>query len=266
MGDDTRTPEILEERRGPDGTILWLTFNRPAARNALTWSMYARLQELFDSVNHDRSVRCVVLTGAGGAFVAGTDISQFRAFETEQQALDYEAQGDRLFTALEMVRAPVIAAIQGPATGAGFGLAACSDLRIGAPSARLGVPIARTLGNCLSIPQYTRFSALLGPARLKEMIFLAKLYSAQEALGFGLLNEVTPDEAGFHARVEEIATTVAGHAPLTLWATKESLRRINRKQRPEEASDIIVSVYMSKDFKEGVDAFLTKRKPNWQGE
>ena len=266
MAADTRTDEILEERRGPDGAILWLTFNRPEARNALTWTMYARLQELFDTINQDRGIRCLVMTGGPTAFVAGTDISQFKVFETEQQALDYEAQGDRLFTALESIRVPVIAAIQGPCTGAGFGLAGCSDLRIGSPSARMGIPIARTLGNCLSIPNYTRFAALMGPARLKEMIFLAKLYSAEEALRIGLLNEVSADEEGFAAHVEKIALRLIEYAPLTLWATKEAVRRITRGQRPNEGSDIIVSVYMSKDFQEGVDAFLTKRKPNWKGE
>ena len=258
--------EIKEERRGPNGEILWLTFNRPEARNALTWPMYERLQHLFDTVNDDRSVRCLVLAGSGGAFVAGTDISQFRAFETEQQALDYEEQGDRLMTALEMVRAPVIAAIPGPATGAGFALCGVSDLRVGSPAARMGIPISRTLGNCLSIPQYTRLNALMGPARVKEMIFLAKLYSAQEALSIGLLNEVVADEESLLPRVEEIALKLATHAPLTMWATKESLRRINRKQRPDEGSDIIVKVYMSRDFKEGVEAFLAKRKPDWKGE
>jgi len=263
---ETRPEEIIEERRGRGGSILWLTFNRPEARNALIWTMYARLQRIFDTVNDDRSVRCVVLTGGPTAFVAGTDISQFKAFETEQQALDYEAQGDRLFTALEMVRAPVIAAIQGPCTGAGFALAGCSDLRIGSPSARMGIPIARTLGNCLSTPNYTRFAALMGPGRLKEMIFLAKLYSASEALAIGLLSEVTPDEEGFQARVEEIATRLTEYAPLTLWATKEAVRRITCRMSPEEGSDIITRVYMSADFREGVDAFLNKRKPDWKGE
>jgi enoyl-CoA hydratase/carnithine racemase len=258
--------EILFERRGEHDEVGWLTFNRPQARNALTWAMYKRLHEVFEEVNSDRSIRALVLTGAGQAFVAGTDISQFRTFETKEDALAYEEQGDRLYTALETVRVPTIAAIAGPCTGAGFGLAGCSDLRIGAPSARMGIPIARTLGNCLSIANYTRFSALMGPARLKEMIFLARLYGAGEALGIGLLNEVTAAEEGLHPRALELAQQVAAYAPLTLWATKEALRRINRNARPPEGSDIITTVYLSHDFKEGVEAFLAKRKPDWRGE
>ncbi len=258
--------EILFERRGDGGEVGWLTFNRPEARNALTWGMYERLHEVFEEVNGDRSVRALVLTGAGQAFVAGTDISQFRSFDSKADALAYEEQGDRLYTALEQVRVPTVAAIAGPCTGAGFGLAGCSDLRIGAPSARMGIPIARTLGNCLSIPNYTRFAALMGPGRLKEMIFLARLYSAPEALAIGLLNEVTAAEEDLLPRALELAVQVAGYAPLTLWATKEALRRINRHSRPPEGSDIITRVYLSHDFKEGVEAFLAKRKPDWKGE
>jgi enoyl-CoA hydratase/carnithine racemase len=206
------------------------------------------------------------MTGAGGAFVAGTDISQFRAFETEEQALAYEAQGDRLYTALEQVPCPVVAAIAGPCTGAGFGLAGVSDLRVGAPSARMGIPIARTLGNCLSQANYARFASLIGIAKVKEMIFTAKLFSASEALAIGLLNEVVESEEALLPRVEELARTLAGHAPLTLWATKEALRRYQRHLRPEGGEDIVTRVYLSRDFKEGVEAFLAKRKPDWRGE
>lgn len=264
MNDDP--PEIMFERRGRAGRIAWLTFNRPQARNALTWSMYARLHELLDEVSRDPTVRCLVLTGAGGAFVAGTDISQFRAFETEQQALDYEERGDRLYTALEQVPCPVIAAIAGPCTGAGFGLAGVSDLRLGAPTARMGVPIARTLGNTLSQANFARFATLMGIAKLKEMIFTARLYNAQEALAIGLLNEVVESEDALLPRAEELASQLAEHAPLTLWATKESLRRYMRGLRPEGGQDIVTRVYMSRDFKEGVEAFLAKRKPQWRGE
>jgi enoyl-CoA hydratase len=254
------------ERRGPGGQVMWLTFDRPQARNALTWEMYSRLEEALAEVEADRSVRCLVLTGAGGAFVAGTDISQFRAFRNAEDAIAYEERGDRLFTALESLRVPTVAAIQGPCTGAGFGLAACCDLRIGSPSARLGLPIARTLGNCLSMGTYTRFAALLGVARLKEVIFLARLLDAEEARAVGVLNEVAPDEEGFAARVQEVAEELVAKAPLTLWATKEALRRITRQLRPPDGSDIVARVYTSRDFREGIEAFFAKRPADWRGE
>ncbi len=239
--------ELIVERRGE---AAWITFNRPQARNALTWNMYDRLEAACHDVNADATVRAVVLTGAGGeAFVAGTDIGQFRA------------------STLESVRVPVIAAIAGPCTGAGAAIAACCDLRIGSPSARYGFPIARTLGNCLSMANYTRAAALIGFARLKDVIMRARLMDAQEMLACGLLCELTPDEESLLTRAQSLAAEVAALAPLTLWATKEALRRVRDTLMPEDAgSDLIISCYTSRDFKEGVEAFLAKRKPRWTGE
>ena len=257
--------ELMVERKD---AVVWITFNRPQARNALTWNMYSRLEAACHDINADRTVRAVVLTGAGGqAFVAGTDIGQFRAFKTEQDALDYEARGNLVMSTLESVRVPTVAAIAGACTGAGAALAACCDLRIASPSARYGFPIARTLGNCLSMANYTRAAALIGFARLKDLIMRARLMDAQEMLACGLLSEVTPDEESLPARAQALAQEVASLAPLTLWATKEALRRVRDTLIPEGAdSDLIVACYSSKDFKEGVEAFLAKRKPNWTGE
>ena len=257
--------ELIVERRG---AVVWITFNRPQARNALTWNMYDRLEAACHEVNADPTVRAVVLTGAGGkAFVAGTDISQFRAFKTEQDALDYEARGNVVMNTLESVRVPTIAAITGACTGAGAAIAACCDLRIGSPSARYGFPIARTLGNCLSMANYSRAAALIGIPRLKDLIMRARLMDAQEMLASGLLSEVTPDEQSLLTRAQSLAEEVASLAPLTLWATKEALRRVRDGLIPDGAdSDLIIACYMSRDFKEGVEAFLSKRKPNWTGE
>ena len=255
--------ELIVEHRGE---IVWITFNRPQGRNALTWNMYDRLEAACRDVNADRAVRAVVLTGAGSAFVAGTDIGQFRAFKTEQDALDYEARGNVIMSALESVRVPTIAAIAGPCTGAGAAIAACCDLRIGSPSARYGFPIARTLGNCLSMANYTRAAALVGFARLKDLIMRARLMDAGEMLACGLLSEVTADEESLPVRAQLLAEEVASLAPLTLWATKEALRRVRDTLMPGDAgSDLIITCYTSDDFKEGVEAFLAKRKPSWKG-
>jgi enoyl-CoA hydratase/carnithine racemase len=191
--------------------------------------MYSRLEAACHEVNDDRGVRAVVLTGAGGqAFVAGTDIAQFRAFKTEQDALDYEARGNKVMSTLESVRVPTIAAIAGACTGAGAAIAACCDLRIASPSARYGFPIARTLGNCLSMANYTRGAVLIGFARMKDLMMRARLMDAQEMLACGLLSEVTPDEESLPGRAQSLAEEVASLAPLTQWATKEALRRARR--------------------------------------
>jgi enoyl-CoA hydratase len=256
--------ELIVERRG---STVWITFNRPEARNALTWAMYDGLEAACVEINGDRSVRAAILTGAGGhAFVSGTDIAQFRAFKTDQDALDYEARGNAVMSALESVRVPTIAAIAGACTGAGAAIASCCDIRIAAPSARFGFPIARTLGNCLSMANYARAASLLGIARLKDLIMRARLMDAAEMLACGFVSEIAPDEASLPGRAQGLADELAAHAPLTLWATKEALRRVRDRLIPENAdSDLIIACYSSEDFREGVDAFLAKRKPVWKG-
>jgi len=259
---DLGTAEVIFERRGP---VAWLTFNRPQARNALTFAMYDALFRVCDAVEADSDVRVLVITGAGDkAFAAGTDISQFQTFSEPEHALAYEDRMEKVIGRLEGLARPTIAAIRGYATGGGASIALACDLRICTPDARIGIPIARTLGNCLSMSNYARLVDLIGPARTKELIFLAKLIEADEAKGMGLVNEIVPGETLFE-RVTEVATQIAGHAPLTIQATKEAVRRVLLQRRPARAEDLVVKVYMSEDFREGVRAFLEKRKPNWQG-
>jgi enoyl-CoA hydratase/carnithine racemase len=255
--------DLLFEVR--DG-IAFVTFNRPQARNAFTFAMYERLAEVCCIVNDDESVRAMVLTGAGEkAFAAGTDISQFRAFKTPQDSIDYEGRIDRVLGTLEQCRVPTIAAINGFCTGGGAGIAASCDVRIGTKTAKIGFPIARTLGNCLSMSNLSRLAGLVGPARTKELIFSARLIEAPEAATLGLLSEVVEDGATLARRAEELARLYASHAPLTLRATKEALRRLQQRLSREEGEDLILLCYTSQDFREGMDAFLNKRPPNWTG-
>jgi len=260
-------PEVLEERRGSHGQIAWITLNRPHARNALTFGMYERIYEIAREIDGDPSVRCAVITGAGGkAFAAGTDISQFRAFEHEQDALDYEARMDRVLGAWEQVRVPTIAAVAGACTGGGAGIAGASDLRIATPSLRFGFPIARTLGNTLSMANFARLTSLIGMARVKDLIFTARLVEAPEALAIGLVGEVVASEDALEPRALELAELLCSHAPLTLQTAKEALRRIRAQLVPADGgSDLVVRAYMSEDFKEGIDAFFQKRPARWRG-
>ncbi len=243
-----------------------ITFNRPQARNAFTFRMYEQLAEICQRAENDPSVKVLLLTGAGEkAFAAGTDISEFKSFSTAEDALNYELRIERVLTALENSRLPTIAAIAGVCTGGGFTIAGCCDLRIGTANARFGVPIARTLGNCLSMSNYVRLAALLGPACVKDIIFSARLIDAEEAHKIGLLGEALPDYDSLQRRANELARTVASQAPLTLRATKEALRRIREKMNPGEDRDLVLMCYMSRDFREGMDAFLNKRPPKWTG-
>jgi enoyl-CoA hydratase len=166
---------------------------------------------------------------------------------------------------LERCALPTIAAIAGVCTGGGATIAACCDLRIGAANARFGFPIGRTLGNCLSISNYVRLAALLGAARVKDLVFTSRLVGAEEARAIGLLTEVAPDYAALQTRTGDLARIVAAQAPLTLRVTKEALRRMQEKMTPDEDRDLILKCYMSRDFREGMDAFLNKRAPKWTG-
>jgi enoyl-CoA hydratase/carnithine racemase len=244
-----------------------VTFNRPQARNAFTFEMYERLVQICEQADGDRSIKVLVFQGAGDkAFASGTDINQFRAFTTPEHAIEYESRIDRVLNKLEQCRVPTIAAINGACTGGGAGIAACCDLRIGTKTVKMGFPIARTLGNCLSMSNISRLTALIGPAGVKDLIFTARLVGADEAASAGLLHEVVEDIPALQKRADELATQIAGHAPLTLNATKQALARLQKRLSREEGQDLILMCYMSKDFREGLDAFLTKRTPQWSGE
>jgi enoyl-CoA hydratase/carnithine racemase len=257
------TQELLYDKRGDIG---WITFNRPQARNALTFAMYEGLAETCERVSRQGEVKALVVTGAGErAFAAGTDIAQFRDFKDAEDGIAYERKMDRILDAVERCRVPTIAAVAGFCTGGGAAIAAACDLRIAAANAQFGFPIARTLGNCLSMANYARLAALIGPQRVKEMVLLAKLIDAPGAASVGLVSEVLPDLAALRDRAQALAETLAAHAPITLQVTKEALRRLQAHGPEENIDDLIRLAYGSRDFREGMAAFLEKRAPNWTG-
>ncbi len=248
-----------------DGSVAWLTFNRPQARNAMTWAMYEGLVDACDRVDAEDAVRVLVLRGAGDkAFVSGTDISQFRAFTTPKHALDYERGQNRHIGRVAAVRKPTVALLRGYCTGGGAGIAAACDMRIATPDVRFGVPIARTLGNTLSMQNLALFVALLGPARTKDILFTARFIEAEEGKTIGLFNEVVEADR-IDARARELAAQLAANAPLTIRAVKEGVRRVLERMHLGEAEDLVLMTYMSDDFQEGVASFLEKRPPKWTG-
>lgn len=255
--------ELVYEVRDRIGFV---TFNRPQARNALTFAMYDRLAEICANVPRDGSVMAIVMTGAGDrAFAAGTDISLFRDFRTPEQGISYEKHADEIMTAIETCAVPTIAAIAGACTGGGAAIAACCDMRIATRDLKFGFPIARTLGNCLSAATLERLVRLVGEARVKDLIFTARLMGAEEALTAGLISEVIESHAALMQRAEELGRIITGHAPLTLRATKELLHRMRQQGPQVDDTDVIAKVYTSADFREGLDAFLSKRRPEWSG-
>jgi len=244
-----------------------VTLNRPHARNAMTFAMYDRVAEICRSAKPGGDAKVMVITGAGGkAFAAGTEISAFRAFDKPEDALWYENHMDGVLRDIETCAVPTIAAIAGACTGGGAAIAACCDLRLTDAGLKFGFPIARTLGNCLSVGNLSRLAALLGAGRTKEILFTARLIEAEEALQIGLVCEVLPDHEAVLSRAFELAEKLKGHAPLTLRATKQGMIRLRALGEGAEDHDLVTSCYMSKDFREGLEAFLAKRKPDWKGE
>ncbi|MGH1589068.1 enoyl-CoA hydratase/isomerase family protein [Methylobacterium phyllosphaerae] len=269
MSAEPATDELLFTT--DEAGIARIVLNRPQARNALTFAMYQGLITCCEAIAANPAVKALIITGAGDkAFAAGTDIAQFRSFKTAEDALGYERFMDRVLGSLERLRVPTIAAIAGACTGGGAAIAAACDLRVATRDARFGFPIARTLGNCLSQGNLKRLAGLIGPARVKDIIFTARLVGAEEALAIGLVGEVVEDRSALTTRVDALAQLLAGHAPLTMQATKEGLRRLAEEEAPAEGAshpgdDLILMCYMSEDFREGMEAFLGKRTPEWNG-
>ncbi len=250
------------ERTGPVATV-W--FDRPDARNALTSTMYEQFTAICASLAKDRDLRVAIFRGAGGkAFVAGTDIGGFLAFESAEDGIAYERQMETHLSALLAIPVPTVAAIEGVAVGGGLNIAAACDLRIASTGSRFGTPIARTLGNCLSMANYARLLAAFGESRAKRMLLLGELLSAEEAQAAGFLADLVPPEK-FEAAIERVVAQLCANAPLTLAVSKEAIRRLNERALPD-GDDLIRRIYGSGDFRAGVRAFLDKTTPEWTGE
>ena len=249
-----------------EGAVAFLTFNRPEARNAMTWDMYEALVEACDRVDQTEAVRVFVLRAEGKAFIAGTDISQFTRFASRDDAVAYERRIDSVIDRLERISAATIAQVQGVAAGGGCAIALACDLRVCTPDAQFGIPIARTLGNCLSAANYARLLDMIGPSRVKDLLFTGRLVDATEAASLGLVTRIA-DPSTIDDAVHELTATIAANAPLTIRATKEAVRRIQASRRIDaaQADDLIAMCYSSDDFKEGVAAFLAKRPPLFKG-
>jgi enoyl-CoA hydratase/carnithine racemase len=252
-------PELETAVNGP---VLTVTFNRPDQHNAMTWKMYDGLAAACDLADDTLDVRVMVLRGAGGrAFVAGTDITQFAGFETGQDGVAYEKRVGAIIERLASVRVPAVAAIDGYCVGGGLAIACACDLRIATPGSRFGIPIARTLGNCLSTAALSLLTHHIGTARTADLLLNARLLPAPEAQAIGLISEVTDD---LDSAVQTTIDRLTSHAPLTMWATKEAIRRLRAAALPD-CEDIISRVYGSQDFHNAVAAFSEKRAAQWTG-
>ena len=253
-----------EVRLTRSGDVATVTFDRQAARNAMTWQMYERLGVICAELRADTTVRAVVFRGAGGkSFIAGTDIAQFREFKSGEDGIAYEEKMETIISGIEALPMPTLCVVEGFAIGGGFAIAACCDLRIATPGSRFGVPIARTLGNCLSVANYARTIAALGVSRAKKVLLLAENITAEEAFAAGFLVEIV-QPADLDKRVAELTDRLAHHAPVTMRVTKEAMRRLLHAGLPD-GDDLVRQAFGSEDFRTGVAAFVEKKAPQWKG-
>ncbi|MGW3343313.1 enoyl-CoA hydratase/isomerase family protein [Nonomuraea rubra] len=247
-----------------DGPVLRVVFNRPAQHNALTWAMWDGLYDACERADADPSIKLLVLSGAGGrAFVAGTDIAQFTSFTDGDDGIAYERKVQRIIDRLERVKAPTMAVVEGYCVGGGLVVAAACDLRLAVPGSRFGAPIARTLGNCLSMNTYSLLVHHLGPARTLDMLLRARMFTGQEAHAAGFVAELCEPDA-LAARQAEVEERLLSHAPLSMWAAKEAVRRLRVANLPD-GDDLVATVFGSADFHAAVPAFLAKEEVTWQG-
>lgn len=260
----SQSDEILCEKRGRIG---WIRFNRPQARNAMTWHMYETMVKAAQAFDENASICLIAFRGEGGeAFVAGTDIKQFVDFREPGDGIDYERRIDAVIGGLERLKTPTVALIDGYCVGGGAAIALACDFRYANSAFKFGIPIAKTLGNCMSITNVSRLIDLIGVARTKRVLMLSQMIEAEEALAMGLVEEIVESD-DLDARAERLAEKLAGHAPLTMQAAKICIQRVLDQRRPshDAADDLIALCYTSEDFKGAVRRFVDKTPYAWQG-
>ena len=246
------------------GNVAHITFDHVAARNAMTVAMYQSLKSICEDIAKSPSIRVAIFRGAGcKSFVSGSDIAQFAGFKVGHDGVRYEEGIDDYLTPLATLPIPTIAVIDGMAVGGGLAIATCCDFRIATPGAKFGVPIAKTLGNCLSAGNIALLVAHLNINIVKRMLLLAEMLSAEELLKQGYVLAIhEQDQLGHEA--DKLADRLSKLAPITQKSSKLVLARLIKNQLPD-CNDLICETYGSNDFKDGVKAFLNGQPPSWTG-
>jgi enoyl-CoA hydratase/carnithine racemase len=246
------------------GNVAHISFDHVAARNAMTVSMYQSLKSICEDIAKNPSIRVAIFRGAGGkSFVSGSDIAQFASFKEGGDGVRYEEGIDSYLAPLATLPIPTIAVIDGMAVGGGLAIASCCDFRISTPGAKFGVPIAKTLGNCLSAANVAWLVAHLNITIVKRMLLLAEMISAEELVKQGYVLAIYEQDQLSH-EADKLADRLSKLAPITQKSSKLVLARLIKNQLPD-CNDLISETYGSNDFKNGVAAFLKGQRPSWTG-
>ena len=260
----TTTPSPGKIRCEIQGNTASIYFDHPQAYNAMTKGMYEGLRDICLDIAKKPEIRVAILRGVGGkSFVSGSDIAQFTSFVDGQDGVEYEVFIDSCFKPLQMLNIPTIAVIEGLAVGGGLVVASSCDFRIATPEARFGVPIAKTLGNCVSPMNMAWLVAHLGYNVMRRMLLLAEFIPASELLASGYIYK-TVAASELDQLSNDLARKLSALAPLTQKSAKHVLARLINHGLPN-GDDLTSECYGSLDFKEGVQAFLAGKAPKWQG-
>ncbi len=259
------TDKMLSRKDGGVGIV---TFNNPERHNAVSLDMWEATRRMLDGFAADDEVRVVVLTGAGGkAFVSGADISKFESERANLEAARaYNAKSDAAYSSIAEFPKPTIAMIRGYCIGGGLGLATCCDLRIASEDSRFAVPAAK-LGLGYGYTGLKRLVDIVGPAFAKEIFYTARQFDAREAVTMGLVNRVVPP-AELETYVKSMTDMICANAPLTIKAVKFTVGEIMKdksKRNLARTVELVEQCFSSRDYTEGRNAFMAKRKPVFTG-
>ncbi|MBU3628392.1 enoyl-CoA hydratase/isomerase family protein [Polynucleobacter sp. AP-Reno-20A-A9] len=264
MSDSEKGGNVAQVVLETQGNIAYITFDHVAARNAMTVGMYQSLKSICEDIAKNPKIRVAILRGAGGkSFISGSDIAQFASFKHGHDGIRYEEGIDDYLGPLATLPIPTIAVIDAMAVGGGLAIASCCDFRISTPDAKFGVPIAKTLGNCLSAANVTWLVAHLGINIVKRMLLLAEMIPAKELLQQGYLL-ATYEQEQLGQEAVNLAERLSQLAPITQKSSKLVLARLIKNNLPD-CSDLISETYGSNDFQSGVASFLKGEPPIWTG-
>ncbi len=257
--------DLLVERSGADGAIATLVLNRPDSHNAVRLGMYEALPEVLGEIDDDRSVKVLVIRGAGRkAFASGADISEFRQVRANAEtAREYNERVAAAERALEALSKPTIAMVHGYCIGGGCGLALACDLRFADEQASFAITPAK-LGLVYSLDSTKRLVDVVGPAQAKWILMSGQRIDAHRAHQIGLADEVTPSE-DLEKLTYEFAELLCTRAQFSIRATKQIVGRIlaGQSEEDEASRELRNSSFDTEDYAEGVRAFLEKRRPNF---